>query len=54
MNKKIENLKSHITSTFIKTQKLITSSYFDNVFDSITDLEGVENIGKNFIILKII
>ena len=42
MNKKIENLKSHITSTFIKTQKLITSSYFDNVFDSITDLEGVE------------
>ena len=42
MNKKIKNLKSHITSTFIKTQKLITSSYFDNVFDSITDLEGVE------------
>ena len=42
MNKKIENLKSHITSTFIKTQKLITSSYFDNVFNSITDLEGVE------------
>ena len=42
MNKKIENLKSYITSTFIKTQKLITSSYFDNVFDSITDLEGVE------------
>jgi len=42
LNKKIENLKSHITSTFIKTQKLITSSYFDNVFDSITDLEGVE------------
>ena len=42
MNKKIENFKSHITSTFIKTQKLITSSYFDNVFDSITDLEGVE------------
>ena len=42
MNKKIENFKSHITSTFIKTQKLITSSYFDNVFNSITDLEGVE------------
>ena len=42
MNKKIETLKNHITSTFIKTQKLITSSYFDNVFNSITDLEGVE------------
>lgn len=41
--KKINSLKKNITSTFIKTQNLIISSYFDKVFYNINDLEGVEN-----------
>lgn len=40
---KINSLKSDITSTFIKAQNLIISTYFDKAFYSITDLEGVEN-----------
>lgn len=43
MIKKIDELKSEITLTFMRTQNLIISSYFDNSFDKITDLEGVEN-----------
>lgn len=43
MIEKINSLKSDITSTFIKAQNLIISSYFDKAFYSITDLEGVEN-----------
>lgn len=43
MIKKINFLKKDITSTFIKTQNLIISSYFDKAFNTITDLEGVEN-----------
>ena len=43
MIKKINSLKKNITSTFIKTQNLIISSYFDKAFHSINDLEGVEN-----------
>ena len=43
MIKKINSLKKDITSTFIKTQNLIISSYFDKAFNNITDLEGVEN-----------
>ena len=42
MIKKINSLKMQITSIFIKTQNLITSSYFDKAFNEITDLEGVE------------
>lgn len=49
-NKKVDNminkiniLKDNITTTFIKTQNLIISSYFDNQFLKITDLEGVES-----------
>ena len=41
--KKINSLKKSITSTFIRTQNLIISSYFDKQFYSINDLEGVEN-----------
>ena len=41
---KISNfLKKEITSTFIKTQNIIISSYFDKAFYSINDLESVEN-----------
>lgn len=43
MIKKINLLKKNITSTFIKTQNLIFSSYFDKAFSTINDLEGVEN-----------
>ena len=43
---KINSLKKHITSTFIKTQNLIISSYFDNAFHGIYDLEGVENFRR--------
>lgn len=43
MIKKINSLKKDITSTFIKTQNLIISSYFDKAFYNINDLEGVEN-----------
>lgn len=40
---KIDNLKKKITSTFIKTQNLIVSSYFDKEFHKINTLEDVEN-----------
>ena len=42
MIKKIDSLKKHITSIFIKTQNLITTSYFDKAFNEIVDLEGTE------------
>lgn len=40
---KISNLKNEITSTFITTQNLIFTSYFDNEFNNIINLEDVEN-----------
>lgn len=43
MIKKINSLKKDITSTFMKTQNIIISSYFDKAFYSIDDLESVEN-----------
>lgn len=43
MIEKINSLKKNITSTFITTQNLIISSYFDKAFSSIDDLEGLEN-----------
>ena len=43
MIKKINSLKKNITSTFIRTQNLIISSFFDKAFNNIADLEGVEN-----------
>ena len=43
MTKKINSLKKSITSTFIKTQNLIITSYFDKAFYNISDLEKVEN-----------
>lgn len=42
MIKKIDELKNEITIIFMRTQNLIISSYFDNAFDKIVDLEGVE------------
>ena len=40
---KINSLKGDISSTFIKAQNLIISSYFDKAFYSITNLEELEN-----------
>ena len=42
MIKKIDELKSEITLTFMRTQNLIISNYFDKSFENIVDLEGVE------------
>lgn len=42
MIKKINYLKKYITSTFITTQNLIISSYFDKSFTFINDLDDVE------------
>lgn len=41
--KKIEELKNEITLIFMRTQNLIISSFFDNEFDRISNLEEVEN-----------
>lgn len=43
MINKINSLKESISSTFIKTQNLIISSYFDKAFYSINDLESLED-----------
>ena len=50
MLKKIDELKSEIMLTFMRTQNLIISSYFDKAFENISNLEEVEN----YILLKII
>lgn len=52
MIKKIDELKNEITLTFMRTQNLIISSYFDKSFDHITDLEGVENYRKKLYTFK--
>ena len=40
---KIDELKSEITIIFLQTQNMIISSYFDNEFNRISNLEQVEN-----------
>ena len=44
--KKIDDLKQKITSTFLKTQNLIITSYFDSSFEKISNLEEVETYRK--------
>lgn len=44
--KKIDECKNTIALTFMRTQNLILSSYFDNAFDKITNLEQLENYRK--------
>lgn len=51
--RKIEELKSEITLTFMRTQNLIISSYFDNEFNTISNLEQVENYRKKLYQFKI-
>ncbi len=52
MINKINSLRNDITSTFIKTQNLIISSYFDKSFNLINDLEGVENYRRKLYNIK--
>ena len=46
MVNKIDCLKSEITLIFMRTQNLIISSFFNNLFDKISNMEEVENIRK--------
>ena len=46
MVKKIDNLKEKIKLTFLRTQNLIISSYFDKAFLHIRNLEQLENYRK--------
>ena len=43
INEKISDLKQKISLTFMRTQNLIISSYFDNAFSKITNLEELDN-----------
>ena len=43
INLKINNLKEKISVTFMRTQNLIISSYFDKSFDEISNLEELDN-----------
>ena len=44
--KKIDELKNEISLIFLRTQNLIISSYFNNAFEKITNLEELENYRK--------
>ena len=46
MVKKIDDLKEKIKLTFLRTQNLIISSYFDKAFLNINNLEELENYRK--------
>ena len=46
MVNKIDCLKSEITLTFMRTQNLIISSFFNNLFDKVSNMEQVENFRK--------
>ena len=52
MLKKIDELKSEISLTFMRTQNLIISSYFNNTFNFISNLEEVENYRRKLYSFK--
>ena len=52
MLKKIDELKSEILLTFMRTQNLIISSYFDKAFENISNLEEVENYRRKLYTFK--
>lgn len=52
MLKKIDELKNEISLTFMRTQNLIISSYFDIAFDKITNLEELENYRRKLYSFK--
>ncbi|MCF0126775.1 MAG: hypothetical protein HUJ68_13670 [Clostridia bacterium] len=43
---KIEELKKEISLTFMRTQNLILSSYFDNAFNNISTIDEIESYRK--------
>ena len=49
---RIDKLKNEITLTFMRTQNLIISSYFDKAFENITNLEQVEMYRKKLYSFK--
>ena len=52
MLKKIDELKSEIMLTFMRTQNLVISSYFDKAFENISNLEEVENYRRKLYTFK--
>ncbi len=52
MIKKIDEYKKEITLTFMRTQNLIISSYFDTAFNRIVDLEGIEKYRRKLYCFK--
>lgn len=49
---KINSLKESIAAKFIETQNLIVTSYFDNQFEGISNLEEVENYRRELYTFK--
>ena len=47
LNKKRLKIKNNIQSTFMESQNLIITSYFDTAFERITNLEEVENYRRS-------
>lgn len=52
MLQKINELKNEISLIFMRTQNLIISSYFDNTFNYISNLEEVENYRRKLYSFK--
>ena len=52
MVKKIDSLKEKIKITFLRTQNLIVSSYFDKAFSNVQNLEELENYRKKLYNIK--
>lgn len=52
MLKKIDELKDEISLTFMRTQNLIISSYFNNTFNTIFNLEELEIYRKKLYSFK--
>lgn len=52
MLKKIEELKNEITLTFMRTQNLIISGYFNTAFNAISNLEELESYRKKLYSFK--
>ncbi len=52
MMEKINELKSEISLTFMRTQNLIISSYFDSTFNNIINLEEVEKYRRKLYSFK--
>lgn len=52
MLEKINEIKAEISLTFMRTQNLIISSYFDKAFDNISNLEEIEKYRKKLYSFK--